>query len=82
MIYPVTPSSEGIKIKPELMEQEKLYHCIFQEKIMLVYKDNQDVLHCYEIEEKDLVDRVKNCTNNDDVEKIFEEYVKSNNLNE
>ena len=80
MSYPVTPGAEGIKIKPELMEQEKLYHCIFHDKVMLVYKDTQDVLHCYEIEEKELVDKVKSSPN-DDVEKIFQEYIEKENLN-
>ena len=52
MSYPIISEKGGIKIKPELMESEKLYHCIFQDKVMLVYKDNMEVLHCYEIEEK------------------------------
>jgi len=74
--YPIISEKDGIKIKPELMESEKLYHCIFQDKVMLVYKDNMQVLHCYEIEEKELVETVKSCSNPDDIEKIFEEYLK------
>lgn len=57
------------------MEPEKLYHCIFKDKIILVYKDNQEVLHCYEVEEKELVDKVKKCDDNDKVEQIFEDYI-------
>lgn len=82
MVYPVVSGPDGIKIKPEIMVQEKLYHCIFQNKIMLVYKDNQDILHCYEIEEEDLVEQVKSCTDKNDVEQIFVDYVKSHNLND
>ena len=81
MAYPVSSEKEGIKIKPELMEQEKLYHCMHEGKVMLVYKDTQDVLNCYEIEEPELVEKIKSCTQQDDVEKIFEEYVKNQNLN-
>ena len=80
MSYPLTSENDGIKMKPELMETDKLYHCIFQEKIMLVFKDNMEMLHCYEIEEKELVDKVKACPNPDDVEKIFEDYIKKENL--
>ena len=80
MSYPIISEKDGIKIKPELMESEKLYHCIFQDKVMLVYKDNMEVLHCYEIEEKELVETVKSCSNPDDIEKIFEEYLKKQNL--
>ena len=74
-MYPVSPSDDGIKIKPEKMEREKLYHCVFQDKVLLFYKDVQDVLNCYEIEEKDLVQKIKAISNKEEVEKFLEEYV-------
>ncbi len=81
MPYPLIAEKEGIKIKPEHMEKEKLYHCIFNEKAVLVYKDSQDVMNCFEIEEKELVDQIKQCKDDDDrVEKIFEDYIQKNNL--
>ena len=80
MTNPITAGDDGIKIKPELMEKEKLYHCIFQDKVLLVYKDSQDILNCYEIEEKELVDKVKQNSGNDNLEKIFEEYIERKNL--
>lgn len=80
MVYPVTAGKDGIKIKPEHMKQEKLYHCIFQDKVLLVYKDSQDVLNCYEIEEKELVDKVKECQDKDGIEKIFHDYINRQNL--
>ncbi len=80
MTNPITTSDDGIKIKPELMEKEKLYHCIFQDKVLLVYKDSQDILNCYEIEEKELVEKVKQNSGNDNLEKIFEEYIERKNL--
>ena len=73
--------SDGIKIKPELMEQEKLYHCVFKDKIMLVFKDSQNFLNCYEIEEKEIVDKIKECSNENGIDKILEEYLKKENLN-
>ncbi len=80
MINPITAGDDGVKIKPELMEKEKLYHCIFQDKVLLVYKDSQDILNCYEIEEKELVEKVKQNSGNDNLEKIFEEYIERENL--
>jgi len=77
---PITTHDNGIKIKPELMEKEKLYHCIFQDKVLLVYKDSQDVLNCYEIEEKELVEKVKQNSDNDSLEKFFEEYIEREDL--
>ena len=75
MDYPITVNDEGIKIKPEKMETEKLYHCVFKKKVLLVYKDSQEFLNCYEIEEEELVNKIKNCKNSEEIEKIFENYI-------
>ncbi|MFQ5782054.1 MAG: hypothetical protein ACE5GR_03240 [Nitrosopumilus sp.] len=80
MDYPLSVDENGVNLKPEKMEKEKLYHCIFKNKAMLIFKDSQDVLNCYEIEEENLVEQIKKCNNDDELEKIFEEYVKRQNL--
>ncbi|HET6517931.1 MAG TPA: hypothetical protein VFG25_06920 [Nitrosopumilaceae archaeon] len=80
MTTPIAVSDDGIKIKPELMEKEKLYHCFFQDKVMLIYKDDHDILNCYEIEEKELVEKVKQNSGKDGLEKILEEYIERENL--
>jgi hypothetical protein len=79
-VYPVSPSDDGIKIQPEKMEREKLYHCVFQDKVLLFYKDVQDVLNCYEIEEKDLVQKIKAISSKEEVEKFLEEYVEQKDI--
>ncbi len=79
MDSPISADDAGVKFKPEKMEREKLYHCIFKNKAMLGFKDSQDVLNCYEIEEPDLVEKIKNC-DVDDLEKIFDDYLKEYNL--
>jgi hypothetical protein len=79
-VYPVSPGDDGIKIQPEKMEREKLYHCVFQDKVLLFYKDVQDVLNCYEIEEKDLVQKIKAISNKEEVEKFLEEYVEQKDI--
>ena len=80
MDYPLSVDENGVNLKPEKMEKEKLYHCIFKNKAMLIFKDSQDVLNCYEIEEQELVEKIKECSNDDDLEKIFEDYVGGKNL--
>jgi len=80
MDYPISVGDDGVNIKPEKMEKEKLYHCIFKNKIILVFKDVQDVLNCYEIEEESLVNKVKNSENDDQVMKIFEDYIEQEDL--
>lgn len=49
--YPVQTESEGIKLKPEKMVADKLYQCIYEGKIFLFYKDEQEFLHCYEVDD-------------------------------
>ena len=59
MQYPISINPDGVKIIPKHMEKEKLYHCVFKDKVLLIFKDDEDLLNCYEIEEKDLVEKVK-----------------------
>ena len=80
MDYPVSADENGVNLKPEKMEKEKLYHCIFKNKAFLIFKDSQDMLNCYEIEQEDLVEKIRTCDNDDELEKLFEDYMKVKNL--
>ena len=59
MPYPLTSEKDGIKIQPDKMQPETLYHCVFQNKVMLVYKDQNEILNCYEIDDNEIVSKVK-----------------------
>jgi len=56
--YPVLAESEGIKIKTEKMVIDKLYHCIYDNKVFLFYKDEESLLHCYEVENPEAVKEI------------------------
>ena len=77
--YPIVVEPEGVKIRSEKMEVDKLYYCIYQEKILLFYKEKNEMLNCYEIAEKDVVDEVKQ-SQTEDIEKILQRYVDKKNL--
>ena len=79
MSYPLSSEKDGIKIKPDKMQPETLYHCVFQNKIMLVYKDQNEILNCYEIYDTEIVSKVKEASDVD-IEKILEEYIEKENL--
>jgi len=79
MSYPLSSGKDGIKIQTDKIESEILYHCIYQNKIMLVYKDHNEILNCYEIDDDEIVSRVKT-SNNEYIEKILEEYIEKENL--
>ena len=80
MDYPVSADENGVNFNPDKMEKEKLYHCIFKNKAMLVFKDSQDMMNCYEIEEFDLVEQIKKCTSDDELEKLFQDYLQGEHL--
>ncbi len=72
-------NDEGVKINPEIMENEKFYHCIFKDKVILVFKDHQEFLNCFEIEEKEIVEQIKS-SNDVNVNSILESYIEKEKL--
>ena len=81
MEYPVAAEPEGVKIKPEKMVTDKLYYCIYKDKVLLFYKDKEVLLNCYEIEEKEVVDSIRQSSSPDDIEKILQKFIEKENLN-
>ena len=79
MVSPISVDENGIKLKPEIMEKEKLYHCIFNDKVFLVFKDEQEFLNCYEIEEKEIVDKVISAQTQD-IGNVLNEFIKNQKL--
>ena len=79
MVSPISVDDNGIKLKPEIMEKEKLYHCIFNDKVFLVFKDEQEFLNCYEIEEKEIIDKVMS-SQTQDIDIVLNEFIKNQKL--
>jgi|TARA_B100002051_G_scaffold174270_1_gene164806 hypothetical protein len=79
MESPIEVNDDGVKLKPEIMEAEKFYHCIFKEKVILVFKDHQDFLNCFEIEETDIVEKIKS-SKGEDIHSILESYIEKEKL--
>ena len=72
MEYPVVVERDGIKLKPEKMVIDQLYHCIFDQKVFLFYKDEQELLHCYEVDDPSAVKEIS--SNPLDIENILIKY--------
>jgi hypothetical protein len=69
---PIEIDSENkIKIKPELMVEEKLYPFIHENSVFLFFKDENELIHCYEILDKEIKDKLLN--NPDKIVEILEE---------
>lgn len=69
---PVTVNSDGIVLKPEKMIINQLYHCIFENKVFLFYKDEEELLHCYEVENPNAVKEIS--ASPSDLETILKKY--------
>ena len=76
--YPVTVQPDGIKLQPEKMAIDRLYHCVFEEKVFLFYKDEDELLHCYEVQDPTVTKEISE--NPDDIENILKKYSQSNQL--
>ncbi len=72
MDYPIIVQSDGIKLQPEKMTIDQLYHCIFEDKIFLFYKDKEELLHCYEVENLSATKEILD--NPEDIENILKRY--------
>ena len=56
---PIEVDSENkIKLKPNLMIKEKLYPFIHEELVFLFFKDDNELIHCYEILNKEVKDNI------------------------
>ncbi len=74
---PIEVDNENkIKIKSNLMINEKLYPFIHEKSVFLFFKDENELIHCYEISDKEVKDKMLN--NPDRIIEILEEI--NNNL--
>lgn len=69
MEYPIIVEKDGIKIKTEEMTVDKMYHCIYDRKVYIFYKDEENLTHCYEVDDPMVVQEIVN--NPDNLEDIL-----------
>lgn len=69
---PVIVDRKGVILKPEKMIVDRLYHCIFEDKVFLFYKDEEELLHCYEVRNEAAVKEIS--ANPSDIEIILKKY--------
>lgn len=70
--YPVVTGSDGIKLKTEKMVPDRLYHCVQDGKVFLFYKDEEGLLHCYEVENPQAASEIS--ANPAEIESILKKY--------
>jgi hypothetical protein len=73
--YPVVAGQDGIKLNTEKMFTDRLYHCIYDGKVFLFYRDEEGLLHCYEVEDPGAVREI--AANPSEIEGILKKYAQS-----
>lgn len=48
-----------IKLKPELMIVEKIYPILIDNSIFLFYKDENEMINCYEVVDREIVQKAQ-----------------------
>jgi hypothetical protein len=73
--YPVVAGQDGIKLKTEKMVTDQLYHCIYDNKVFLFYRDEEGLLHCYEVDNPEAVKEIS--ARPSEIENILKKYAQS-----
>ncbi len=73
---PVAATKDGIVIKTEKMEVDNIYPCIYQGRVFLFYKDENQLLNCYEVEDEKTAEAIKANPDPKHVRSILEEAAK------
>ncbi len=74
--YPIVATNDGIVIKTEKMQVDKIYHCIHQNKVFLFFKDEQQMLNCYEVEDAETAEAIKSSPDSKSIKAILEKAAK------
>jgi hypothetical protein len=74
--YPIVAKNDGIIIKTEKMEVDKIYHCVHQNKVFLFFKDEQQILNCYEVEDVETAEAIKSSPDSESIKTILEKAAK------
>jgi len=74
--YPIIAKEDGIAIKTEKMKVDKIYPCIYQDRVYLFFKDEHELLNCYEVEDKEAAEDIKANPDSDSIKVILEKAAK------
>jgi hypothetical protein len=54
------------------MNIDELYHCLFEGRVFLFFKDHEELLHCYEVQDPVAVEEISK--NPLEIENILKKY--------
>ncbi len=79
MDEPIISTKEGIIIKSELIEEDKIYPCIHEGQVFLFFKNRLGLLNCYEVQDQEIADKIIADPNPESIKKLLLSLIESNN---
>lgn len=74
--YPIVVKNDGIVVKTKMMKAEEIYHCVYQNKLYLFFKDEHEMLNCYEVEDSEAAEAIKANPDSESIKEILQKYAK------
>lgn len=74
--YPVVVKEDGIIIKTKKMKNDEIYHCVYQNTVYLFFKDEHDLLNCYEVGDEEVAEEIKANPDSDSIKNILKKYAR------
>ncbi|MEM3084597.1 MAG: hypothetical protein QXP61_05860, partial [Nitrososphaerales archaeon] len=71
---------DRIVIKTKYMKSEEIYHCVFQNKVYLFFRDEHEILNCYEVEDREAADAIRANPDTDSIKAILQKYAKKHQM--
>ncbi len=78
MSNPIISTQEGIIIKSELIDDDKIYPCIHEGRLFLFFKNRFGLLNCYEVRDQEIADKIRSDPNSDSIKKLLSSIIESN----
>ena len=73
--YPVIVKEDGIVVKTKIMEIDKIYYCVYRSRTFLFFKDENELVNCYEVEDKEVAEAIICDPDSDSIKGILGKYL-------
>ncbi len=73
--YPLIVKEDGIVVKTKIMEIDKIYYCVYGRRTFLFFKDENELVNCYEVEDKEVAEAIICDPDSDSIKSILGKYL-------
>ena len=72
---PLIVKEDGIVVKTKIMEIDKIYYCVYRNRTFLFFKDENELVNCYEVEDKEVAEAIRLDPDSDSIKNILGKYL-------